>query len=82
MKVLVTGAAGFIGSHTTDYLLAEGHAVVGVDNFRTGHRENLAAALGTRAFTLHELDVAAPGALARGDAKKPSSRSMRWSPAW
>jgi UDP-glucose 4-epimerase len=63
-KILVTGAAGFIGSHTTDYLLAEGHAVVGVDNFRTGHRENLAAALGARAFTLHELDVAAPGALA------------------
>ena len=63
-KILVTGAAGFIGSHTADLLLAEGHAVVGVDNFRTGRRENLSAALHTTGFFLHELDVAAPGVLA------------------
>ena len=63
-KILVTGAAGFIGSHTTDCLLGEGHAVVGVDNFRTGRRENLAAALRSPAFVLHERDVAEPGALA------------------
>ncbi len=44
-KVLVTGAAGFIGSHTVDQLLAAGHRVWGVDNFRTGRRENVAAAL-------------------------------------
>lgn len=62
-KILVTGAAGFIGSHTTDDLLAQGHTVVGVDNFRTGRRENLASALRSTAFQLHERDVAEPGAL-------------------
>ncbi len=62
--VLVTGAAGFIGSHTTDRLLAAGHTVTGVDNFRTGRRPNLTAALASPQFTLHELDVSAPGALA------------------
>ena len=63
-KILVTGAAGFIGSHTTDCLLGEGHAVVGVDNFRTGRKENLATALRSPAFALHVKDVAAPGVLA------------------
>jgi UDP-glucose 4-epimerase len=64
-KIIVTGAAGFIGSHTVDQLLTAGHAVVGVDNFRTGRRGNLAAALGAPAFSLHELDVAEPGVLDR-----------------
>lgn len=63
-KILVTGAAGFIGSHTTDYLLGEGHKVVGVDNFRTGRKENLATALRSPAFALQVKDVAAPGVLA------------------
>lgn len=62
--VLVTGAAGFIGSHTSDRLLAAGHTVTGVDNFRTGRRANLTAALTAPQFALHELDVAAPGVLA------------------
>ena len=62
--VLVTGAAGFIGSHTVDRLLAAGHTVTGLDNFRTGRRANLAAALASPHFAFHELDVAAPGALA------------------
>jgi len=64
MKVLLTGAAGFIGSHTSDRLLAEGHAVLGVDNFRTGHRGNLADALRQPAsFSLVEADVAEAGVL-------------------
>ncbi len=63
-KILVTGAAGFIGSHTTDCLLGEGHVVVGVDNFRTGRKENLATALRSPAFALQVKDVAAPGVLA------------------
>ena len=42
MRVLITGAAGFLGSHLTDRFLADGHSVVGLDNFITGHRDNLA----------------------------------------
>ena len=41
MRVLITGAAGFLGSHLTDAILAEGHEVVGADNLCTGSIENL-----------------------------------------
>lgn len=41
MRILITGAAGFLGSHLTDRMLAEGHSVIGVDNFSTGSPENL-----------------------------------------
>jgi UDP-glucose 4-epimerase len=57
-KILVTGAAGFIGSHTVDQLLAAEHEVWGVDNFRTGRRENLALAFPNPRFHFAELDVA------------------------
>lgn len=62
-SILVTGAAGFIGSHTVDQLLEAGHRVAGVDSLRTGHRANLASALGSPRFHLHEADVAADGTL-------------------
>src|SRR3989442_4827982 len=42
MRVLVTGAAGFLGSHLCDRLLAQGHRVVGMDNVLTGNPANLA----------------------------------------
>ena len=41
MKVLITGGAGFVGSHLTDRLLAEDHDVLVIDNYRTGRRDNL-----------------------------------------
>lgn len=63
LTILVTGAAGFIGSHTCDQLLAAGHAVVGLDNFRTGRRENLALAASHPRFTLVECDLTAGSTL-------------------
>ncbi len=68
-RVLVTGAAGFIGSHLVEALLARGDAVTGVDNFdpfyaRAVKEANLAAARRHPGFAFHELDVVDPGALA------------------
>ncbi|MDH5505747.1 MAG: SDR family oxidoreductase [Anaerolineae bacterium] len=57
MRVLVTGAAGFLGSHLCDRLLAEGHAVVGMDNFITGKPENLAHLSGNGKFEFIKHDV-------------------------
>lgn len=41
MRILLTGVAGFLGSHLADRLLAEGHMVIGMDNFITGNRDNI-----------------------------------------
>ena len=75
--VLVTGCAGFIGSHLTDRLLADGHTVVGIDSFeeyypRAIKEANLECACANPAFTLHEANIldlaaeAAPGGLGGG----------------
>ncbi len=60
MRILVTGAAGFLGSHLADRLLSEGHSVVGVDNFATGFRENLDHLAHELRFEFKELDICAP----------------------
>jgi dTDP-glucose 4,6-dehydratase len=51
VRVLITGAAGFLGSHLTDRFLAEGHEVVGLDNFITGHADNIAHLMGHERFS-------------------------------
>jgi nucleoside-diphosphate-sugar epimerase len=58
-RVLVAGAAGFIGSHLVDRYLSEGAVVVGIDNLVTGRRENLESARASKAFTFIEADVSA-----------------------
>src|SRR3954453_10886927 len=57
MKFFVTGGAGFIASNLIDRLLAEGHSVVGYDNFSTGRMEFLAEALKTPNFKLVKGDL-------------------------
>ena len=55
--ILVTGAAGFIGSHLTDVLLAAGCTVIGVDDFSRGTKQNLARAQSNPKFELHTIDL-------------------------
>ncbi len=62
-KILVTGCAGFIGSHICEALLAKGHKVVGIDNFYSGFREFLPK--NNSNFTLVEVDISDWGALSR-----------------
>jgi dTDP-glucose 4,6-dehydratase len=57
MRVLITGAAGFLGSHLCDRLLAEGHQVTGMDNFITGNPNNLAHLAGHPNFSFIRHDV-------------------------
>ena len=60
MRTLLTGAAGFLGSHLADRLLADGHSVVGVDNLSTGSLCNLAHLAGEPRFSLEQHDICRP----------------------
>ena len=60
MRVLVTGAAGFLGSHLTDRLLGEGHTVIGVDNLSTGDPANLAHLAHEPRFSFDQRDICQP----------------------
>jgi dTDP-glucose 4,6-dehydratase len=57
MRVLITGVAGFLGSHLADRLLAAGYEVVGMDNFITGSPDNLAHLTGNGRFSFYRHDV-------------------------
>ena len=59
-RILITGVAGFLGSHLADRFLADGHEVIGVDNLLTGTRSNLAHLAREPRFDLIEHDVSAP----------------------
>src|SRR5580704_14256310 len=60
MRVLIAGAAGFLGSHLTDGLLAQGHDVLGIDNLSTGSLENLKHLRAERRFDFFEQDICDP----------------------
>ena len=57
MRIVVSGAAGFIGSHLCDRLLQEGHTVLGLDSFLTGSPRNVAHLAGESRFQLRERDI-------------------------
>lgn len=72
-SVLLTGAAGFIGSHLSERLLKEGYAVLGVDNFLTGREENLKEAMKHPDFRFEKADV-----VERFDFKNPFGGKFSW----
>ncbi len=59
-RILVTGGAGFLGSHLCEKLLAEGHDVLAVDNYFTGRRENVAHLMDNRRFEIMRHDITFP----------------------
>lgn len=62
MKLLITGAAGFIGSHLVDRLLKEGHSILGIDNFSLGTKQHISHVIGNPKFQFIEADLNKPEA--------------------
>lgn len=60
MKLLITGGAGFIGSHLAERLLGEGHSVIIVNNFHTGSKDNIRHLLGNPDLDVIRHDVTLP----------------------
>ena len=60
MRVLVTGGAGFLGSHLCDAVLAEGHQVIAVDNLLTGKADNLSHLANEPRFQFEQADITQP----------------------
>ena len=60
MRVLITGAAGFLGSHLVDWYLENDHTVIGIDNLSTGSLDNLSKAVRDERFKFFEMDVTNP----------------------
>jgi UDP-glucose 4-epimerase len=77
-KCLVTGAAGFIGSHLVDALLARGASVTGIDNLKLGRRKNLAAALQNPRFQFFEADLNDLAACGKIIAGQPAPFTAAW----
>ena len=57
MKVVITGGAGFIGSHLSEFLLSKGHTVIGLDNLITGNMANIQHLMSNDSFQFIEYDV-------------------------
>ena len=74
MRILITGGAGFLGSHLSDLLIGKGHEVVAMDNLITGRVENIAHLMGNPKFSFIKYNVCDYAALS--DAMSNSCESM------
>ena len=79
MRIVISGAAGFIGSHLCDRLLADGHHIAGLDNFLTGSRRNIAHLDNEPRFEFCEQDITQPFEV-RGPVDAVINAASNWLP--